>query len=193
MASICALLDKGLDFSCLTDVARKYYQEMVIINTSDIDSTTVVKTIASTPTTCDHKVAFTLKATKTGYKLALPDTGGSISGMFDKTTNELTGGPQYLHKVNYAVIGISEDVKCFLRTLDKGSFIVALRAKGSNVVEVYGIDNGLSNADYTYDIAGGSGGSAIVLQSLETAPENNIPFVYDSVDPVADFDLLFAN
>lgn len=193
MASICAILENSLDFSCLTTVTRKYYQEMVVINASDLDTTTVVKNVSTAGNPCEHNVGFSLLAGKKGYRLTLPDTGGSIFGTFDKTTNELTGGAQYIHKVNYAVVGISEEVKCFLRSLDKGSFIVALRAKGSSLVEIYGIDNGLSNADYTFDIVGGSGGSAIVLQSLETSPESQIPFIYKSADPIADFDSDFAN
>ncbi len=188
MAGICALLTNGFDFSCVEEYARKYYQEIVVINSDDIDSTTVVKNTTGS----NHNVTFTLKATKTGYRFVLPDTGGSIFGSFDKTTNELTGGPQYIHKMNYAVIGADEITKATLRTLDKGNFIVAGRLKGSTVVEIFGIQNGLVNADYTFDIAGGSGGSTLVLQSLETAPENHIPFVYTSVDPIADFDSNFA-
>jgi hypothetical protein len=189
---VCGELFKGLDFKCLDTISRKYFQEIVIINYNDIDATSIVKTIAGSATEdCAHNVEFTLKAGATGYALTLPQNGGSIFGSFDKTTNELTGGPQYIHKVNYAVIGVSEDVKCFLRSLDKGSYIVAARPLGSAIVEIYGIDNGVQNADYTFDVVGGNGGAAIVLQSLETAPESQIPFIYKSADPIADFDARF--
>jgi len=189
MAGICALLTSGFDFSCIVEYARKYYQEIVVMNSDDMDTTTIV----TDTTPLNHSVAFVLKAGKTGYRFSLPDTGGSIFGTYDKTTNELTGGPQYIHKMNYAVIGADEITKATLRTLDKGNFIVAGRLKGTNIVEIFGLRNGLVNADYTFDIAGGSGGSTLVLQSLETAPENHIPFVYDSADPIADFDSNFAN
>ena len=187
----CIPLTGGLDFACVTSIARKYYQEMVVINSDDLDASTVVKTINNVGT-CEHNVAFTLKSGTTGYKLSLPEAGGSIFGSFDKTRNTF-GLAQYSHKINYAVFGITENVKCFLRTLDKGSYIIALRAKGSTDVEIYGLENGVYNGDYTFDIASGEGGSAIVLQSLETAPESQIPFLFKSADPVADFDSAFAN
>ena len=192
MADVCGELFKGLDFKCLESVSRKFFQEIVIINYNHIDTATIVKKIEGSDTVaCAHNVAFTLKAGKKGYALTLPQNGGSIFGSFDKTTNELTGGPQYIHKVNYAVVGISEDIKCFLRSLDKGSYVVAARPLGTNIVEIYGMDNGVQNADYTFDIVGGNGGAVIVLQSLETAPESQIPFVYKSTDPIADFDARF--
>jgi len=191
ISSICATLNNGLDFTCISNNPRKYYQQLVLINSTDIDTTTIIKQILDTPT-CKHNITFQLKTGKTGYRLSLPENGGSIFGSFDKTTNELTGSPQYIHKVNYAVVGISEDVKCFLRSLDKGSFVVVGQLK-DGTVEVYGIDNGLQNADYTFDIVGGNGGTAIVLQSLEQSPESQIPFVYTSLDPNADFDSNFAN
>ena len=189
MAGVCALLTSGFDFSCPDSLARKYYQEMVVINADDIDTTSVNKNIDPTI----HNVSFSLKTGKTGYKFILPESGGSIFGTFDKTTNELTGGPQYIHKMNYAVIGADEATKAILRTLDKGSFIVAARVKGTSIIEIFGIENGLVNADYTFDLVGGSGGSVMVLQSLENAPETHIPFVYKSTDEIADFDSSFSN
>jgi hypothetical protein len=190
--TICGELFNGLNFQCLESVSRKFFQEIVIININDINTTSIVKEIQGSSTEdCKHNVAFDLKTGKTGYALTLPQNGGSIFGSFDKTTNELTGGPQYIHKVNYAVIGISEEIKCFLRSLDKGSFVVAARPLGTNIVEIYGLDNGLQNADYTFDIVGGNGGAVIVLQSLETSPESQIPFIYKSADPIADFDARF--
>lgn len=189
MAGICATLTSGLDNSCPEVLTRKYYQDMVVINADHIDTTTIVKDLTAT----HHSVEFSLKTGKTGYKFILPESGGSVFGSFDKTTNESFGTPQYVHKMNYAVIGADELTKSVLRTLDKGSFIVAARIKGTNIVEIFGIDNGLVNADYTFDLVGGSGGSVLVLQSMENAPETHIPFVYKSADPIADFDLAFAN
>lgn len=189
MAGICATLISGLDASCPVNLARKYYQEMVVMNADDIDTTTVVQTL----TAGNHNVEFSLKTGKTGYKFILPESGGSIFGSFDKTTNESFGTPQYIHKINYAVIGVDGVTKSILRTLDKGSFIVAARIKGTSIIEIFGIQNGLINADYTFDLVGGSGGSVLVLQSMENAPETHIPFVYKSVDPVADFDSAFEN
>lgn len=186
--SICALLTQGQDNSCPTDVTRKYYQQIVVINHSDIDKSTIVKTVNNT----SFKVAFSLKTGKTGYLFSGSEAGSSYSGMFEKTTNELTGQPQYAHKVNYVGVGLSEAQKATLNQLDRGNFVVACQAK-NGVVEIYGLDNGLINGDYTYDIQGGNGGSALVLQSDKKSLEPYIPYVYSSADPEADFDSLFAN
>jgi hypothetical protein len=193
--SVCAELKQGFDFACVTDTVRKYFQQIVVINFSDIDRGTVVKTNTNTPT-CAFNVAFKLKTGKTGYAIIGAETGNSISGMYEKTTNELTGQPNYLHKINYVGVGVSEAVKCILNSLDRGSFVVACQLK-NGLVEIYGIDNGVRNADYSYDIQGGNGGSAIVMQSEENALESLIPMNYKPTAPSlsagADFDLLFAN
>jgi hypothetical protein len=193
--SVCAELKQGFDFACVTDTVRKYYQQIVIINFIDIDRSTVVKTNTTTPS-CAFNVAFKLKTGKTGYAIIGAETGSSISGMYDKTTNELTGQPDYVHKINYVSVGVSEAVKCVLNSLDRGSFVVACQLK-NGLVEIYGIDNGVRNADYSYDIQGGNGGSAIVMQSDEKSPEALAPMIYKPTAPSlsagADFDSLFAN
>ena len=193
--SVCAELKQGFDFACVTDTVRKYYQQIVVINFADIDRSSVVKKITSSPD-CNFFVNFKLKTGKTGYALIGAETGSSISGMFDKTTNELTGQPQYVHKVNYVGVGVSEAVKCILNSLDRGSFVVACQLQ-NGLVEIYGIDNGVRNADYSYDIQGGNGGSAIVMQSDEKSPEALMPMIYKPTSPSlsagADFDSLFAN
>ena len=82
-------------------------------------------------------------------------------------------------------------MKSLLDKLDRGSFVVACQAK-DGTVEIYGLENGLTNADYTYDIQGGNGGSALVLQSMENSQEGVLPYTYKSLDASADFDSLFA-
>ena len=61
--------------------------------------------------------------------------------------------------------------------LDHGRFVVALQLT-DGTVEIYGWENGLSTADYTFDLVEGGGGSLIVLQSDDTAQESMLPLVY---------------
>jgi hypothetical protein len=41
--TICGELFNGLNFQCLESVSRKFFQEIVIININDINSTSIVK------------------------------------------------------------------------------------------------------------------------------------------------------
>jgi len=194
--SVCGKLLNGQDQTCIT-VKRRYFQQAVVINRTDIDLSTVEYQLTDfeSPTpTCEYGVKFELKVGKTGYRFAGLEAGSSYSGTFDKTRSDL-GYPQYTHNANMIVMGASEEAKCVLSSLDKGSYVVAFQFQ-DGTVEIYGMENGLSTGDYTYDIQGGGGGSLIVLSSLETAPENNLPLVYVSQIPgqeSEDFDDAFAN
>lgn len=192
--SICAKLFNTFDASCEAP-ARKYYQQAVLINKSDIETITISKPDYQTPT-CAYSVEFALKSGTTGYMIQGPEAGSNFLGSFDKSRSDL-GYPQYIHNAQILMAGVNEEAKCILDSLDKGSFVVALQLKDENeTVEIYGITKGLTTGDYTYDIQGGGGGTAILLSSLEDAPESMLPLVYVSAVPGqegADFDSSFAN
>lgn len=191
VTSICAKLFNSYDGSCIAP-ARKYYQQAVLINKTDIDTTTVTLPDPETET-CDYKATFALKAGKTGYRIIGAEAGSSFYGAFDKSRSDL-GYPQYIHNVGILVTGITEEAKCILDSLDKGSFVVALQLK-DGTVEIYGLTNGLTTGDYSYNIQEGGGGTQIILSSLEDAPEGNLPLVYESAVPGQeneDFDDAFA-
>ena len=193
---LCARLANGQDTACVT-LKRRYFQQAVVINKSDIDSTTVVisKTDYEAETlVCAYTVEFDLKAGTTGYRFAGSENGSSYFGRFNKTTSDL-GLVDYQHEVQMLVVGADEESKCILEGLDKGSYVVALQFT-DGTVEIYGMQNGLSTGDYTYSVQENGGGTAIVLQSSENTPEGYLPLVYKSgtVDgESADFDALFAN
>ena len=189
--SICAKLFNELDGGCNSPV-RKYYQQAVLINKSDIDTYTVTTQDAVTET-CNYKVVFTLKSGTTGYRITGSEAGSSFFGSFDKTRSDL-GYAQYIHNTGVLITGVDEASKCILDSLDKGSFVVALQLK-DGTVEIFGIVNGLTTGDYSYNIQEGGGGTQIILSSLEDAPEANIPLVYESAVPgqeSTDFDDAFA-
>lgn len=188
--NLCAKLVNGLDFSCDAPV-RKYFQQAVVINKSDIE--TYTKNLPDGET-CAYTVNFTLKPGTTGYRISGANGGSNFFGSFDKSVSD-NGYPQYIHNASMFIAGISEEAKCILDSLDKGQFVVAYQMT-DGTVEIYGIDNGLVSTDYTFDVQGGAGGTPVVLSSLEDAPENYLPMLYESAIPGqegADFDEAFAN
>lgn len=190
---VCAELTGTIDYSCVRNFPKKYFQEAVIINLNDIDrAQSVVGNLAGP--TCDYTVQMVLKSLKKGIQVKLPETGNAIKGYTNKSKTD-NGFVQYLHQVQFLMLGASKEAKCQLDKLDHGRYAVALQLT-DGTVEIYGWENGLSTADYTYDIAEGGGGSLIVLQSDETAQESMLPLVYKPQtggDANADFNEQFES
>lgn len=190
---VCAELTGAIDYSCVRNFPKKYFQEAVIINLNDIDrKTSVVGNLAGA--TCDYTVQMVLKSLKKGIQVKLPETGNAIKGFTGKSKTD-NGFVQYLHQVQFLMLGTSAEAKCQLDKLDHGRYAVALQLT-DGTVEIYGWENGLSTPDYTYDIAEGGGGSLIVLQSDETAQESMLPLVYKPQaggDANADFNEQFES
>lgn len=189
--SICSELTGNMDFSCTRNFPKKYYQEAVFINLNDIDK--AASTVGNMQgSTCDYTVQMILKSMKKGTQIKLPETGNAIKGFYGKSKTD-NGFVQYLHQVQFLMIGASSDTKCKMDKLDHGRYVVALQLT-DGTVEIYGWENGLTTADYTYDIQEGGGGSLIVLQSDENAQESMIPLVYKPAaagDANADFNEQF--
>ena len=192
---LCARLLSGQDASC-TPLKRRYFQQAVVINKTDIEDYTITLTDFDSETpTCAYNVEFTLKEGATGYRFSGGENGSTFFGRYNKTLSELGGLPQYAHEVQMLVVGADEAAKCILSGLDKGSYVVALQFS-DGTVEIYGMENGLSTGDYTYSIQENGGGTAVILSSNETTPESHLPLVYKSAVPGeegADFDAAFAN
>lgn len=191
---LCARLIVGQDAACIP-LKRKYFQQAVIINKTDIQTLSVTKTdFDDESPTCKYQVSFTLKSGTTGYRFTGPENGNNYFGRFNKTTSDL-GFASYQHEVQMLVVGADEASKCILESLDKGSYIVAMQFS-DGTVEIYGVENGLSTGDYTYSVSENGGGSLIILSSNEQTPESYLPLVYVSTNSGAendDFDDLFAN
>jgi hypothetical protein len=192
ITSICAILKNGQDAACIAPV-RRFYQQAVLINKTDIDPTTVVLSIP-TDEACDYNVQFSLKEGKTGLRFTGSESGSTYKGYFDKSVSDL-GYVQYKHNAQILVVGSTEEAKCILDSIGKGKFVAVYQFTDGSV-EVYGWENGLSAGDFTYDVQEGGGGTAIVLSSMDIAPENYVPLVYKSLTlngETADFDANFEN
>ena len=195
LESICSKLLGGQDSSC-TQLIKRYYQQIVIIPMTDIETKTKVKTDFSAETpVCKYHGTFSLKEGKTGYRFVGPANGNSFSLVVDKSVTD-AGFVQYTHTVNLLFAGLSEADKCILEALDKGSYMVALQQMGSDLIELAGFDFGLSTGDYTLDPVGSAGAVTLTLVSNENSLENDLPLIYKSGtegSEVADFDANFAN
>lgn len=194
--SVCGKLVNGWDAGCEPG-PRKFYQQACIINKDDIDQSTIVKDLpdlTASPPTCAYSVQFTLKTGTKGYKFIGPEAGNSFFGSFDKTRSDI-GYTQYVHNAQVLINGVSEEASCILDALDKGLFVVAFQLTTGEVV-IYGLDNGLSTGDYTYNITEGGGGVPVLLSSNENSPEGRLPYIYKPAsggDANADFDSCFEN
>jgi len=192
ITSVCGSLKNGQDASCVAPL-RRYFQQAVLINKADVDTFTINKPTEEDPT-CKYSVEFSLKTGKTGYRFTGPEAGSSYKGYFDKSVSDL-GFVQYKHNAQILITGSDEESKCILDALSKGRVFVAYQFT-DGTVEIYGFEQGLTTADFTYDVQEGGGGTAVVLSSLDIAPENLVPLVYKSaVDggEGADFDSNFDN
>ena len=174
--AICAEIDGEIDLSCIRNLPKKYFQEVVLINYNDIDRTASVLGDFD-GVTCDYTVQMVLKEGKKGVMFKIPETSGSIFGTTAKSTVEVTGLPQYLHLVQILAMGISSEIKCLLDKLGRGKYIVAAQL-ADGTVEIYGWENGVSAGDYTIDLAAGGGASVVPLQSKDTAQESMLPLIY---------------
>jgi len=172
---VCAELTGAIDNSCVRNFAKKYFQEAVFINLNDIDKENSVLGNIGGPT-CDYTIQMLLKSGKKGIQVKLPETGNAIKGFTGKS-KDAYNNPQYLHQSQFLMLGASKETKCQMDKLDHGRFVVALQLT-DGTVEIYGWENGLSTADYTFDLVEGGGGSLIVLQSDDTAQESMLPLVY---------------
>lgn len=188
LPNICGTLTSGQDFAC-TSVVSRFAQQLVLINYADIATKTINTETAGE--TCNHNVAFTLKTGKEGFRFTLSDNASAVSGTFEKSVTDY-GMPMFKHIVNMAVGGASEQAKCILEKLSKGKFVAALQI--GDIIEIYGIQNGLSAGDFTSDLQGNSGFIPLTIESNDNGLESNVPLVYKSAEPgsaIEDFDANF--
>lgn len=195
VASLCDQLKSGQDLACLDNLNRKYFQQVVVINKTDIDPSSVEYVKQTTPAgDCAYGVKFTLLTSKAGFMFKGNERGSNYSGVTNKTTSDF-GMPNYIHNVSMLLAGADEETKCRLAALDKGSYVVAIQFTDGSV-EIYGMGNGLSTGDYDIDLQANGGIIPLTLSSNEDTPEFRLPSIYVS-EPAGqeneDFNSLFAS
>lgn len=188
----CEKIRAGLDMTCGTYL-KKYYQQMVLVNRSDINNKLIVTSSVNIEDEylCRNRVYFDLLEGKTGYRFTIGETASFISGSADKT--EVEGIPQYAHSVSLILMGVDEPTKCLLSQLDYSDYFAALQFY-DNTIEIFGFEYGLTTNGYKYDPST-TGGTVLTLQSLKESPEDELPFVYRSSEyggEVTDFNNNFA-
>lgn len=191
--SICEQLRNGQDSACLVP-ERKYYQQCVLVNRSDVNNSRIVTSSVDIDGNylCRHRVFFDLKDDTTGYRFTAGENGLTVFGISEKTV--VNGIAQYSHSVNIIIVGVDEDAKCLLKQLDGGDYFAALQYY-DGTVEIFGFEYGLTTSNYSYDPANLSGGAIIKLNSLADSLEDEPPFVYRTQTPnkeITDFDNNFV-
>lgn len=196
--AVCGKIKKGQDNTCGDGIVKGYIQEAVIINFSDVKSKGV-------DVDCDsdkYQAKMVLENSTTGYAFEAMPAGTVIRGWTSKTRDD-NGYPVYTHNVQIVITGVTQEQKCILSGLDKGLYVVALKLKKYDdtsgglveAVEIYGLGNGMTTADYDYNIVEEGGVVPITLSSLEGQEEADLPYIYASGTPgdeAEDFDARFA-
>lgn len=176
----CVNLIKGFDIGCEA-LFRKYYQNVILINKSDVFQTAI------STTTEQHRIQFNLLPGKTGYLFTGNENVGLLNAKFSK--KEEKGVPYYNHSVDIVIAGTSENVKTILKQIDNSRFFAAIQFKNGDV-EIYGFENGLGSGDYEYSAQSSLGGAVINLSSKYD--EYEPPYLYHSNSINDDFNDLFA-
>lgn len=178
--SICKTFFVDRDYNCLRNFTSKFYQEAVLIRKRDIETLTM-SIPDSDAVDCQYSVTeLVLKAGLTGFRLKADDSATIIKGYVSKSTDD-KGMVQYSHKVDVIAAGVTEEDMCNLDALDHGLWVVVLQAVDGTII-VYGAQNGLSSADYEYDIVANNGAVTVTLESKEDAQERYLPLVYFNTD-----------
>lgn len=174
----CKQLLKGHDISCL-EVKRKYYQQIVLVNIDDLDE------VAYDVNDVNHSIAFNLVGGATGFLYRGNEKVSLYTASFSKTVKK--GQPLYSHSVSLPVIGVSVETKLVLKELDSSNYFAAIQFT-DGTIEVYGLENGLTTSDYTFEAQNGLGG--IGLNLVSRFEEEEPPYVY--ADDATNFDNLFV-
>lgn len=190
---ICDKLRSGLDLTCKS-FARKYYQQVVLVNRSDVKNKIVVLSTLDINGNyiCRNRAFFDLLNGKTGYRFSVNENSTQIFGVSEKSIIE--GIPQYQHSVNVIIKGVDEETKCLLAQLDSGDYFAALQYY-DGTIELFGFEYGLSTSGYSYDPANLEGGAIIKLVSMSGAYEDEHPLVYknnSTGNEIEDFDNNFV-
>lgn len=173
----CIALYKGQDNACKT-FAKKYYQQVVLINKKHIDSFDINIGISMTgePDAIKYnRVRFRLKEGRSGILFRGNERGDSYQASFEMDREDNI--PQYLHNVQLPVFGVDEETKILLKTLDTANYFAAIQYR-DNTVEIYGFENGLMTDPYSYEPSENEGGSIINLISSDNGLEDDPPYIY---------------
>lgn len=195
MATTCGKLYNGQDLSC--EVFQKgYFQEMVLVNMDDIETIDINRECGESNSS--YSAGFTLKEGASGVRFQGPSAGNAMRGSFSMTRNDFKVA-EYEHVVHALISGVNQEQKCILHNLDKGRVVAIAKIRkpsGDDVLEVFGLGEGLITDDYEYDVVEGGGIVDITLHSDEDALESDLPYIYEPAeegDALLDFENLFVN
>lgn len=162
----CKTLIHEQDLSC-TDVHRKYYQQIVLVNIQDVNE--VVYDVNEN----NHAIVFNLVDGATGYRYRGNENVSLYSASFSKSTRK--GQPLYSHSVSLPVVGVGTTTKLVLKELDLANYFAAIQFR-DGTIEIYGFENGLTTENYNFEAQNGLGGIGLTLNSK--FEEDDPPYIY---------------
>ena len=190
--SNCEKLFTGYSLDCAPP-QRKFWQRAVLLNKSDVAEYLIARPTVSPlgVYSCAHHIRFKLTEGATGFEVKNLDTAFNVFGTSQRSEKNDT--VQHSHSIQFALMGAEAEIKCFLGRLEQAFYFAALMYT-DGTVEIYGFENGLKPDNYTIDLQNTAGGTIIKLQSPSDEQEQDLPYLYRSMEatPEEDFDNLFA-
>lgn len=187
---ICQKLMLSKNKPCFNEVDG-VYQQIVFVRKSDllsfdIDSNLEDKFIGLEPIAY-HRINFKLKDGAKGFRFELSENSSLITASFNKS--EKNKSPIYTHNISFGIHGVTERDKWILKQFDNDSDYFAVLQHKSNLIEVYGFENGFKTENYSYE-------SSSVIDLTSEYPEKEPPYIYMSEiqgNEILDFDNNFGS
>lgn len=176
------ILTKDLDFNC-QNITGRYIQQVKFINHADLEEYYIEDNHDK------HRIKFKLKSQKRALRFDFPVNGNSVVPKVAHVKED--GITQYTHTLEVPIFGVTEQIKCTLKELEKALYFAVVRYS-DNTLEVYGFHNGLQANEYDLDLANNKGGTTITLKNDDN--EFHLPYIYiNNGREIQDFDNDFQN
>ena len=174
---VCSQIASGYISSCDFDIHR-YDQRVVLINKKDIGRFYIIKEGET------KVIYFNLKPNKSGFEIDNFINANHVN--LNVNIEKLGKAIYYNSSVSFFLNGSSEEVKTFIKQIDKSDYFVAV--KFGDIIEIVNFNSSFEN-NSGYNTSGS-------LQVLNTKfPTSEPPYIYRSVsgDEVDDFDNSFID
>lgn len=171
--NVCAKIINDIEYSCDIKPIGGLEQTVKLINRCDIELTDWTLSRSLTNSACTHSIAFSGEDAGDLNSVKIEGVPGKrlLNATFASSNTDF--GNYYTHTLSLFAQGLSEEVLCTIKAFGEGAEVVAFveqRFKGSGNEDaylVYGWDQGLKLADFTFDHNENNGGAIIPLSSLD--------------------------
>lgn len=187
--NVCAKVLNDITFSCDVKPVGGIEQRIKLINRCDISITdwTVERSMAAAA--CTHNIsAYSGEDPADLNAVTVEGIPGKrlLNSTFASSNTDF--GTYYTHTVSLFAQGMTENNLCNIKAFGEGAEVVAIIEQkfkgtaGESSFLVYGWDQGLKLADFTFDHNENNGGAVIPLSSLDPDLEPFPPMVLSMTD-----------